>query len=290
MSALSQPYFHDETKAIAHLESIVWSNGILCPKCGVFDKSYPLNGKTTRPGLRKCSACKKHFTVKIGTIFEDSHIELYKWLQACYLMASSKKGISAHQLHRTLGVTYKSAWFMCHRIREAMKDDGGPLSGIVEVDETYAGGTSTRRGRGGGRPQVMALVERGGRVKAIKNTETLKSVIIDNVTKGSHIMTDGYNAYSGLREQGYHHSTVSHGDKQFVRGPTHTNTVEGFFGILKRGIVGVYHHVSVQHLDKYLAEFTFRYNRRLVSDLERADMLIAGVVGKRLMYARKAII
>lgn len=286
MSILSKPYFHDETKAIAHLESIVWANGILCPKCGVFDKSYPLNGKTTRPGLRKCSACRRPFTVKIGTIFEDSHIPLHKWLQAAYLMASSKKGISAHQLHRTLGITYKSAWFMCHRIREAMKDDGGPLSGIVEVDETYAGGTSTRRGRGGGRPQVMALVERGGRVKAIKNTDTIKSVVIEHVDKSAHVMTDEYAAYRGLAAEGYRHSTVNHGSKQYVKGIAHTNTAEGFFGILKRGIVGVYHHVSVQHLDKYLAEFMFRYNRRLFNDLQRTDMLIAGVVGKRLRYKK----
>lgn len=291
MSILSKEYFHDEEAAIKHLESILWAGGVICPKCGVIGNAYELKGKTTRIGLKKCGACRSQFTVKVGTVFESSHIPLYKWLQACYLISASKKGISAHQLHRTLEITYKSAWFMCHRIREAMKDDGiGKLDGIVEVDETYAGGKAVRKGRGAGRPQVMALVERGGRVKAIKNTDTIKSVVIRHVEKTAHVMTDEYAAYRGLTAEGYKHSTVNHGNKQYVRGDAHTNTAEGFFGIFKRGIVGIYHHISEQHLEKYLSEFTFRYNRRIVSDLERADMLLAGIVGKRLMYRERGMV
>lgn len=287
MSILSKEYFHNEEAAFKHLESILWAEGVVCPKCAVVGNAYPLK---TRVGVKKCGSCRQQFTVRIGTIFESSHIPLHKWLQACYLMSASKKGMSAHQLHRTLEITYKSAWFMCHRIREAMKDDGsGKLDGIVEVDETYAGGKGGKAGRGGGRPQVMALVERGGKIKAIKNTDTIKSVVMEHVEKSAHLMTDGYNAYSGLAAEGYKHSTVNHGDGAWVKGNAHTNTAEGFFGILKRGIVGVYHHISEQHLEKYLAEFSFRYNRRMVSDLVRADMLIAGVSGKRLKYREKIL-
>lgn len=288
MSVLSKEYFHNEEAAIKHLESIIWANGISCPKCGVIDNSYQLKGKTTRAGLRKCGACRKQFTVRIGTIFEDSHIPLHKWLQACYLIASSKKGVSAHQLHRTLEITYKSAWFMMHRIREAMKDDGGPLTGIVEVDETYIGKVPGGRGRSSGKSMVMALVERQGRVKALVPTKKLKEVVLDNVDKSATVMTDRFGAYNELRRH-YKHKRVRHAH-HFVNGDIHVNTAEGFFGLLKRGIVGIYHHVSVQHLEKYLAEFTFRYNRRLVSDLERADMLLANVVGKRLMYRENSFI
>lgn len=284
MSILSKAYFHDESAAIKHLESILWADGIICPKCGVIGNAYELKGKTTRIGLRKCGACRSQFTVKVGTVFESSHIPLYKWLQATYLISSSKKGVSAHQLHRTLEITYKSAWFMLHRIREAMKDGSGKLDGIVEVDETYAGGKATKRGRGAGRPQVMALVERGGRIKAMVNNDTIKSVVFEHVEKGSHVMTDGYRTYKNLAAEGYTHSTVNHSEGKFVKGNAHTNTAEGFFGIFKRGIVGIYHHISAQHVDKYLTEFTFRWNRRMVNDLQRADMLLAGVVGKRLMY------
>lgn len=308
MSILSKPYFHDETAAIKHLESIIWAGGISCPHCNTTGKTYELKGKTTRIGLKKCGACRKQFTVKIGTIFEDSHIPLYKWLQAVYLVASSKKGISAHQLHRTLEITYKSAWFMAHRIREAMKnDDDKPLGRgkdkIVEIDETYVGGKEKNKhaskrkhlGTSGiGKEAVLSMIQRDGDVRSfhvpVVTAEALRPIVYKNVHTNAKLMTDEALIYPAMSGRYAGHEAVSHARGEYVRGVAHNNTVEGYFSILKRGIVGVFHHVSPQHLHRYLAEFDFRYNWRGVRDNERADELLRRVVGKRLMYKMVGIV
>lgn len=302
MSVLSKEYFHNEEAAIKHLESIIWADGISCPKCGVVDNSYPLKGKTTRVGLRKCGACRQPFTVKIGTVFESSHIPAYKWLQATYLIASSKKGISAHQLHRTLEITYKSAWFMMHRIREAMAPHGDlpPLGGkdkVVEVDETFVGGKEKnkhankklRAGRGAvGKEAVLSLIERGGKVRSHHgesvNAETLRPILNKQIAAETHLMTDDARQYIPLGKTFAKHDAVKHSIGEYVRGGAHTNTIEGYFSIFKRGMTGVYQHCSSKHLKRYLAEFDFRYNEREISDFERANNILKGADGKRLTY------
>lgn len=297
MSVLSQPYFSDETAAYEMLESILWADGVVCPKCGVIGEAYELKGKRSRIGLRRCKACKKDFTVTVGTVFESSHIKLHLWFQAAYLMMSSKKGISAHQLHRTLGITYKSAWFMAHRLREAMRvlmpTEMGGQNKVVEVDETYVGGKAkNRKGSIPPKEAVVSLVERSGHVRSFHvanvNGKTLRPVIEAHVNRATYMMTDESPIYPGVMRSMSGHGTVNHSAEEYVRGAFwHTNTVENYFSILKRGIVGVYHHVSPAHLHRYAAEFDFRYNNRSglgVDDQARTMNVLRGIVGKRLTY------
>lgn len=290
-------HFSDENKARELLERMRWPDGPVCPHCGVIGGHYKItpkkdSKKPTRPGLYKCKDCRKGFTVTVGTIFHRSHIPLTKWLLAIYLMCSSKKGMSAHQLHRMLGITYKSAWFMAHRIREAMKQGplAGKLGGVVEADETYVGGKGRGiRGRGAEKKTpVVALVERKGNVRSKVMTrltgENLKGFIKDNIEETATVMTDEFRSYIGLDEHFVKHEVVKHSVGEYVRGDVHTNTAEGYFSLLKRGINGGYHHVSKHHLQRYLAEFDFRYNARQLTDSERTILAILGVGGKRLTY------
>jgi len=301
MSALSKPYFHDEPLAFAELERLLWPEGPVCPHCGsISGRHYDL--RKTRVGLRKCSDCRKQFTVKVGTVFESAHIPLNKMLQAVYLMCSSKKGVSAHQLHRILEITYKSAWFLAHRIREAMGTREilalGVLGGkneAVEVDETYVGGKAKNRAYRTPAPKkaVVSLIERDGRVASFHvanvTATTLKPIIIQHVHAGSSLMTDEAPVYKGIGKSFSAHHSVNHSADEYVRlgGFVHTNTAENFFSVLKRGISGVYQHVSVAHLDRYLAEFDFRHNNRSklgVNDVQRTDRALQGIKGKRLKY------
>ncbi|MEX2162580.1 MAG: IS1595 family transposase [Anaerolineales bacterium] len=285
----------DEAREV--IEGIRWANGVYCPKCGSLKGAWKLESKPNsknkvRPGLYKCKDCRKTFTVTVGSIFEDSHIPLTKWLAALYLMCASNKGMSAHQLHRQLKVTYKTAWFMAHRIRLAMKE--GPLatklSGTVEVDETYIGGRRRgKRGRGSeNKTPVVALVQRGGQLRAQKISRLtagdLKSVIREHVGQEAHLRTDDFLAYRGLDKEFASHETVAHGKKEYVRGDVNTNTLEGWFSLLKRGVNGTFHHVSEIHLDRYIDEFAFRYNQRHVTDGQRTFAAIKSAEGKRLIY------
>jgi transposase-like protein len=298
-SYLSAKHFHDESAAFAFVEARLWPKGPVCPRCGTMERIGKLEGKSTRQGVYKCYECRKPFTVRIGTVFEDSHVALKIWLQAMYLVAASKKGISANQLHRVLGVTLKTAWFLGHRIREAMTDARldklGDLgsSGIVEADETYFGKT---KGMGKGahlkqKQQVVALVERKGRVRAFHvptvNAQSLQAILTGQIAKDARLMTDGAGMYKKIGKHFKSHEVVDHAAGEYVRGDVTTNTVEGFFGTLKMGIGGVYQHVSPEHLNRYVSEFEFRYNNRValeVNDTQRADNLLSGVVGKRLTY------
>jgi transposase-like protein len=300
MSILSAAHFHNETAARERLEQIVWPTGPFCPKCGGFDRITTVRGG--RPGLRRCGPCKREFTVTVGTVFERSKVPLHKWFQAAHLLASSKKGISAHQLHRTLKVTYKTAWFMEHRLREAMRElHPEPLGGegkTIEFDETYIGGKEankhvskrTKGNIGGkGKEAAFSLVERGGKVRSHHvqsvNAKTLRPILEQQIHVASDLMSDDGGARIGRHYK--RHQSVNHSIGEYVRGDVHTNTIEGYFSILKRGINGVYHHVSPQHLKRYLAEFDFRYNERQalgISDEARSDRIIRGIVGKRLTY------
>jgi transposase-like protein len=299
MSVLSEPQYHSEEAAYAFVESHVWRDGRVCPHCGVVGRSGPLKGKSTRIGVYKCYACRKPFTVKVGTVFESSHVKLHIWLQAMFLLCSSKKGMSTHQLHRTLGVTLKTAWFMTHRIREAMREgklpDGlGGEGKFVEADETYVGGKAKNRAYAEKLPRhepVVALVERKGRVASFHvpnvNATNLKPILKEQISPKSDLRTDESSLYTAIGKSFASHETVNHSAKEYVRGDAHTNTVEGYFSILKRGIYGVYHHVSEQHLKRYLCEFDFRYNERIalgVDDVERTNRALRGIVGKRLTY------
>lgn len=292
-----------EEKARAFIESIVWPKGPICPHCQIADvyRMTPKTGSNRpgRSGLLRCRGCKKQFTVTVGMIFEGSHIPLNKWLMAVHFMTASKKGISAHQLHRMLGITYKAAWFMAHRIRHAMKE--GPLQmklrGKVEVDETYIGGKQEnrhndmrRRGVMPRKTQVVALVTRRGKARAfpVKNVgkEQLHNTIKENVRQDATIYTDRWKAYTGIGKafDGGHH-TVNHSMSQYVRpGNIHTNSVESFFSLLKRGIMGTFHHISKQHLDGYCGEFSFRWNLKNATDWERAVAVLSATTGKRLVY------
>jgi len=301
MSILNEPHFTDEIAAVAKLESILWPDGPVCPKCGNIGQAYKLKA---RVGLRRCGACKADFTVTVGTVFERSHVELHKWFQAAYLMASSKKGVSAHQLHRLLGVTYKTAWFMAHRIREAMREIfPEPMGGdgkFVEADETYVGGKerNKRKSRRNsknigavGKEIAFSLVERGGKVRSVHvpnvSAKTLRPIIKAHVDRRSFLMTDDAGQYRLIGPEFAGFETVNHGADEYVRGNAHTNTIEGYFSILKRGISGVYHHVSQQHLRRYLGEFDFRYNERAglgVDDQSRTFKVLRGIAGKRLTY------
>ncbi len=303
MSVLSRPEFHDEDAAYAYVEARIWANGRICPHCGVADRSGKLAGKSTRPGLWKCYACRKPFTVKIGTIFEASHVPMTLWVQAIYLMCASKKGISSNQLHRTLGVTLKTAWFMSHRIREAMRSDGsmnfGSGGGVVEVDETFIGrepGKPVRRGVGH-KMKVLTLVDRAtGRAKSIVvddlRTSTLLPILKANIAAEATIHTDEAMQYDHLRKHFAKHDRVNHAAEEYVRGDVTTNTVEGYFSIFKRGMKGVYQHCGKKHLHRYAAEFAFRYSNRVangVGDAARADIALLSVKGRRLTYRRPDI-
>jgi transposase-like protein len=298
MSHLSAPHFHNEDAAYAFVEARIWANGRPCPHCGVFDKSSKMGGKSTRVGLYKCYACRKPFTVKIGTIFEASHVPMNMWLQAIYLMCASKKGISSNQLHRILGVTLKTAWFMSHRIREAMRDDSGFIfgsgGGIVEADETFIGrepGTEKKTGVSH-KMKVVSLVDRNsGRARSVVvDSLTIASVtpiLRENIAKEAILHTDEAKHYRQPAREFAAHGVVVHGTGEYGRGDVHTNTIEGFFSIFKRGMKGVYQHCGKGHLHRYAAEFDFRYSNRSakgVEDVMRADIALLGVVGKRLTY------
>ena len=309
MSILSRPYFHDEEAAFTKLESILWPDGPVCPHCGGLEKAYKIKAnpkKKVRFGLWKCGHCRKQFTVKIGTVFESSHVPLCKWLQAVFLIVSSKKGISAHQLHRTLEITYKSAWFMAHRLREAMRDGAlSPFGGsgeVVEVDETFIGHDRIikpkhqKKGRGYAHKfKVLTLVERGGRARSMViddlKAETIIPILKEQIDNETKVMTDEAGQYKNLHRE-FKHGFVRHGIGEYGRGPIHTNTIEGFFSIFKRGMKGVYQHCAKYHLHRYLAEFDFRYNNRAalhVTDPERVENLLAGIVGKRLLYRDSSV-
>lgn len=294
---LFAPHFQDADKAREYLERLRWANGVVCPHCGVVGEHYELKGKTTRPGLRKCSDCRKQFSVTVGTVFERSKIALNVWLMAVHLICSSKKAISSHQIHRMLGVTYKSAWFMTHRIREAMKPESGGLlgsgGGTVEADETYWGNAGKQRKGARGyqhKMKVVSLVERGGEKRSIVvnavNAKTLRVVLEDNVCKSANLMTDEHSGYTLVGREFASHGVTAHSTGEYARGDVHSNTVESAFSLLKRGLIGTFHHVGEQHLQRYVTEFDFRWNNRKSTDKERSDLLLTKVSGKRLQYRR----
>jgi transposase-like protein len=299
-SVLTQPQFHDEAEAYKFVESHVWPNGPVCPRCQQGDRIGKLEGKSTRIGVYKCYRCRKPFSVKVGTIMEDSHIAMHLWLQAIHLMCSSKKGISSNQLHRTLGVTLKSAWFLSHRIREAMRTgDLAPFGGegsIVESDETFIGidrskkAKGQRKGRGYAHKfKVLSLLDREtGKARSFKvdavDGKTIIPIVRRNIAKESVVITDDAGHYQHLKAGFAGHEIVRHSKGQYGYGPIHTNTIEGYFSIFKRGMKGIYQHCGERHLHRYLAEFDFRYNERKVTDSERAETALHGIKGKRLTY------
>jgi transposase-like protein len=298
-SILEAKTLQDEAAAYAWVESRLWPDGPVCPHCGGFNRISKMSGKSTRIGVYKCYQCRKQFTVKVGTVFEDSHVPMRLWLQAIFLLCSSKKGISSNQLHRTLGVTLKTAWFMSHRIREAMRTCGlappmGGAGGIVEADETFVGrkeGSIKRRGHGH-KNAVLSLVDRNsGQVRSFHvdsvSADTLVPIVKANVAKETAMMTDEWSGYYSLGDHFAGHESVSHKADEYVRGDVHTNTVEGYFSIFKRGMKGVYQHCGEQHLHRYVAEFDFRYSNRVklgIDDAARAERALKGIVGKRLTY------
>lgn len=306
MSSLSAPYLHDEAAAHEFLEGVLWVNGAVCPHCGGSERITKVKAnpaKRIRVGLWRCGPCKKQFTVKVGTIFEDSNVKMHLWLQAVVLMTASKKGISAHQLHRTLDVTYKTAWFMEHRIREAMRSGSlapfGVDGGAVEVDETFIGNDRTikpkgeKKGRGyHHKHKVLALVDRdSGQARTMVvddlKSETLAPILRANIAKEARLMTDEAAYYTKVGAEFAEHGVVHHGKGEYGRGDTYTNTIEGFFSIFKRGMKGVYQHCGKQHLHRYVAEFEFRYNNRSangIDDHSRARFALEGAAGKRLKY------
>ncbi len=303
-SGLSAKHFHDEEAAYTYVEERIWPHGAVCPRCGGLDRIGKMGGKSTRIGAYKCYECRKPFTVKIGTIFEASHVKMNVWLQAMYLIAGSKKGISSNQLHRILGVTLKTAWFMSHRIREAMRSNDlfpfGTDGGDVEVDETYIGKEpNAPKARGGvaHKMKVLSLLERNsGRTRSMvvnsTTAATIAPIVAENMAKEARLVTDESRIYSGIGKTFSDHVKVNHKTGEYVlrSDPTvHTNTIEGYFSIFKRGMRGVYQHCNKKHLHRYLAEFDFRYSNRVANgfnDTERADELLKGVVGKRLTYQR----
>lgn len=310
MNAFTAPHFLDETEARSFLERLRWPNGPVCHHCGEAQRRYA----TKREGRFRCGnpECRKDYSVTTGTVMERSHIPLTKWLMAFYLMCSSKKGISAHQLYRSLGIgSYQSAWFMCHRIREAMRAGGlvTPMGGegeIVEADETYYGKVDeakpskhrrgrpyTKRGLNGpsGKRAIVSLVERGGKVRSfhveVATKEKVTKIVRENVAKESRLHTDESRLYTTVGAEFKAHETTRHSAKEYVRGDIHSNSVEGYFGLFKRGMKGVYHHCDEKHLHRYLAEFDFRYNHRSklgYGDIERTFAAIRGAEGKRLTY------
>jgi transposase-like protein len=303
----SAPHFRDDTAAREYLQTILWPEGPVCPHCGVVNHAYA----TKKPGVFRCAEaeCRKDFTVTMRTVMERSKIALHKWLQAFHLMCSSKKGISAHQLHRTLDIGYEAAWFMCHRIREAMRDGGlAPLGGgggIVEADETYFGNVPeakrrtvttsgrpfTKKGKTANKRAIVSLVERGGRVRsfhpATADGETVAKIVRENIERETRLHTDESRLYVKVGAEFAAHETVNHSAKEYARGDVTTNSVEGYFSIFKRGMRGVYQHCGEKHLHRYLAEYDFRFNHRTklgFSDGERAALAVKGASGKRLTY------
>jgi transposase-like protein len=307
MSDLSNPIFHDADKAREWLEARIWANGRFCPHCGTVGESTLMQGKTHRPGLYQCNACREPFTVTVGTLYERSHIALNKWLAATHLMMASKKGMSALQMSRMLDISYKSTWFMCHRIRESLREQNPGLLGgpgkAVEADETYIGGKEKNKHRskreagnigGKGKEAVFSLVERGGKVRSIHmrvqvTGATLRPILKAQVDKASFLYTDAAGQYYHSQDDFAVHATVNHGIGEYVRGDVHSNTIESYFAILKRGVFGTFHHVSQQHLRRYLGEFDVRYNHRAAlgyTDADRMNASIGGIVGRRLTYRR----
>jgi transposase-like protein len=299
-SALSSAHFHNEEAAFAYVEAKLWPGGPVCPKCGMVGKAGRLQGKSARPGLWKCYACRKQFTVRIGTVFESSHAPMHIWLQAIYLMCSSKKGISTRQLQRTFGGSMKTAWFLGHRIREAMKDGGPifdePMGGAwktIEADDTFIGGKGKNRAFAPtpAKQSVMALVERDGKVRSFHipnvTARILRPILVKHAHTDSRFISDEATGFDLAGKIYKNRATVNHSAKEYVREDIYTNTVEGYFSILKRGIYGCYFHVSEAHLKRYLAEFDFRYSNRAklgVDDIARTDLAIVGAKGKRLTY------
>jgi transposase-like protein len=311
MDTFSAPHFRNDDAARAYLERLRWPDGTVCPHCGVVGHSY----KTPTPGRYRCAEkeCRKDFTVTVNTPMERSHIALHKWLQAFHLMCSSKKGVSAHQLHRSLDITYRSAWFMAHRVRECMRTGGltPPLGGngkIVEADETYYGKVEEPKALNAqGRPfrqakksprnrrPILALVERGGKVRTfhvpVADKVTVTKIVRENIARESRLHTDESKLYTGSDQHFDAHKTVTHSKEEYVRyepGETvHSNTAEGYFSIFKKGMRGIYQHCKEKHLHRYLAEYDFRYNHRSalgIEDGERAALAIKGADGKRLTY------
>ena len=309
MDTFSADHFRNDDAARAYLEGVLWPDGPVCPHCGSINHAYA----TKRPGVFRCAEkeCRKDFTVTMRTVMERSKIALHKWLQAFHLMCSSKKGVSAHQLHRTLDIGYQAAWFMAHRIREAMRDGGlaplGGNGGIVEADETYFGNVPeskrptkttngrpfTKRGKTGpsGKRAVVSLIERGGRVRSFHpanaDGESVAAIVRENIARETRLQTDESRLYTKVGAEFAAHETVNHSAKEYARGDVTTNTVEGYFSIFKRGMKGVYQHCGEKHLHRYLAEYDFRFNHRVklgFNDGERAALAVKGASGKRLTY------
>ena len=303
---LQDPIYHDDDAARAHLETLLWPHGPNCPRCGVLgDRIMKLQGASTRPGVYKCKDCRKPFSVTVGTVMERSHIALHKWVLAAHFMSASKKGMSALQLQRMLGTNYETAWFLFHRLREASKDYAlTPLGGegkFVEADETVIGGKERNKRLSKRNPKnigavgkqiAFTLVERGGRARSFHvanvSGKTLRPIIVKHVSRKSALMTDDAGQYRPVGQEFARHATVNHGIEEYVRGDAYSNTVESFFALLKRGVYGTFHHISEAHLHRYLSEFDFRYSTRDLADVERAEELLRGAKGKRLMYRQPA--
>jgi transposase-like protein len=302
----TEPRFNDDDAAREHLEALRWPNGAVCPHCGGADRQSKLEGRAHRVGLYFCGHCRKQYTVTVGSVFERSKVPLHKWVLATHLMCSSKKGISSHQLHRTLGVTYKTAWFMSHRIREAMNiepegqlgGDGGP----VEVDETYWGnvGKQVPGARGGDhKMKIVSLVDRDGEKRSFHvrdvNAKTLRPIMNEHIAQNAALMTDEAKVYKKIGNDFASHESVNHSANEYVNPIQpwiHTNTVEASFALLKRGLIGTFHHVGEQHLQRYVTEFDFRWNNRQklgYSDADRAAWALKNIGGKRLTYRRVGI-
>jgi transposase-like protein len=298
VSQLSNPIFRDEQASREWLEARVWANGRVCPHCKTADQSTLLKGKTTRPGLYQCNSCREPFTVTIGTLYEGSKIPLHTWLAVTHLMMSSKKGMSALQISRLIERPYKTVWFLCHRIRESLKatPDLAPMGGaekVIEADETYVGGKAKNRAYRKPAPKqaVFSLVERDGNVRSFHmpsvSSKTLGPVIAANVNKASALMTDESTLYPKIGEGFSYHGTVNHSANEYASAYFwHTNTVEGYFSLLKRAVFGTFHHVSEAHLRRYTAEQDFKWNTRKDTDFSRFVSSIDGITGKRLTYRR----